>query len=573
MKLFSHALFIVVAIFACDIFVVRGPVWFVSQTSGLRFLFNQCLSFLVLWCAFVALFRWCADSRRFRLLCALFVGLVFFLQAAHFGVYRELISPFAVTFFVENPILSLAAGVGELPWLRSLVASMAAFAVVFWGVRTQSSPRRFVVFVSGFFAIAGLITSAVFWFSLPSHQNPLVAFAASCVDSVRTSSLKRMKFHRPDLPPQAPKSGAANIIWVIGESLNLRSMSLYGYERDTTPELRALEASGDVVRFTNVTTIGAHTMIAVPYMLAGMQGIDPHGLVFSKPTVFAYARSAGYQTAFLSAQDTRWGNLETFIDLSHVNVFKNGNSFTPNVSVHKGADDFEVLTKAVFPFLDAAKRPYLAVTQMDGSHYPYSEHSPQSFKKFLPEETPNSVNAYDNTVVYSDHVLASLIRKVRQSDPNAWVFFCSDHPEGVGGNEGGFHVPGGRSLTEVPFLISPPRRFLAEISKNAHAPISQSDVLPTILEIMGIQAQVPHDGFSLLGPIPPGRLRVVSGYMSTLSPSPIAQLIFPDKKQYRIDFQRKSVETEPGVVVPYDSLEASIRERFEQRLLPQSEQN
>jgi arylsulfatase A-like enzyme len=169
-------------------------------------------------------------------------------------------------------------------------------------------------------------------------------------------------------------------------------------------------------------------------------------------------------------------------------------------------------------------------------------------------------------VLYSDKVLATLIRQIRKTDPSAWIFFCADHPDGVGGTEGGFHVPGGRYLTEVPFLISPPRIAVSALSKLAHYPISQSDILPTILDIMGIQAKSAHDGFSLLGDFPKNRLRIVSGYMSTLTPSPVAQVIFPDKTKFHVDFQRRSVETSPGVTVPYNSLPSAALSLFEERL-------
>jgi hypothetical protein len=52
---------------------------------------------------------------------------------------------------------------------------------------------------------------------------------------------------------------------------------------------------------------------------------------------------------------------------------------------------------------------------MDGSHYPYSRHSPQQYKKFIPEEDEDGINAYDNTLVYSDIYLNNHInfRKMR----------------------------------------------------------------------------------------------------------------------------------------------------------------
>jgi glucan phosphoethanolaminetransferase (alkaline phosphatase superfamily) len=55
------------------------------------------------------------------------------------------------------------------------------------------------------------------------------------------------------------------------------------------------------------------------------------------------------------------------------------------------------------------------------------EHSTKQHKKFLPEDEPNSINAYDNTVVKTDDYLSKIIGKLRSNYPDSWVFYSSDH--------------------------------------------------------------------------------------------------------------------------------------------------
>ncbi len=44
----------------------------------------------------------------------------------------------------------------------------------------------------------------------------------------------------------------------------------------------------------------------------------------------------------------------------------------------------------------------MQAVQMSGSHAPFSRQVLKEIKHFLPEEHPNSVNAYDNSVWYTD---------------------------------------------------------------------------------------------------------------------------------------------------------------------------
>ncbi len=97
--------------------------------------------------------------------------------------------------------------------------------------------------------------------------------------------------------------------------------------------------------------------------------------------------------------------------------------------------------------LDPAHRArgvVLVMHQM-GSHGPaYFKRSPPAFKRFLPECTSNDlqrcsreelVNAYDNSIAYTDHFLASTIRWLRQQ--SAWdpaMVYVSDHGESLGEN-------------------------------------------------------------------------------------------------------------------------------------------
>ena len=113
--------------------------------------------------------------------------------------------------------------------------------------------------------------------------------------------------------------------------------------------------------------------------------------------------------------------------------------------------------------LDSARRARGVVVVMHqmGSHGPaYYRRSPPAYKKFLPECTSNTlqdcpreqlINAYDNSLVYTDHVLASTVRwldrKSRAGNADTALVYVSDHGESLGENNLYLHG--------LPYAIAP----------------------------------------------------------------------------------------------------------------------
>ena len=100
---------------------------------------------------------------------------------------------------------------------------------------------------------------------------------------------------------------------------------------------------------------------------------------------------------------------------------------------------------AALPTERRANGVVLVLHQM-GSHGPaYSRRSPSALKRFGPECTSSNlqvcsreeiVNAYDNSIAYTDHVLASGVRwlRARERDWDAGLLYVADHGESLGEN-------------------------------------------------------------------------------------------------------------------------------------------
>lgn len=556
-----------------DLLLVRDITWTAENICGERFIVNFGLSLLV---AGAALFlaRGLRQKRpRLAIVVLAVVGITYFVQTAYFGVYQKYVGVFDLRFFAADPRMSLSLYCENGAVLRPLLAAAIA-VVVLWRVMSWTrNERRWLRYVVGVLGAGGIAFLSTNWYSASQFQLAPVAYACSLARTldVRMGANRVALINRPELPQRAAGHIAPDIVWVIGESLTPSHMGVYGYNRDTTPNLSRRLAQGEAVVFSNALSIGTRTMSTVPYMLAGLQGIDPYGLVYRTPSLFNYAKSVGYQTALITAQDFQWRNIDRLFVDRDMDHFQQGSDFSSDVNVSVGADDQRVLDRGVFPYWDKAvseNKPILLVTQMSGSHPPFDRQVPAALKQFLPEDEPNSVNAYDNTVWYTDMYLERLIKAVRAHNPNVWVFFTSDHGIHSTGNGMKLSRNFDDSVTRIPLIaFPPPQEQTRRVKADPNAPVSQADIFATLLSLMGAQPSTPIDGLNLLEPIAPDRLRVVSPYMITLHNEPLAALVLPDGKRYIIDFEKNSVILPDGKTVhPYESLDARLREPFERRL-------
>ena len=162
-------------------------------------------------------------------------------------------------------------------------------------------------------------------------------------------------------------------------------------------------------------------------------------------------------------------------------------------------------------FFDGRDR--LVVLHQMGSHGPaYARRHPSGFAPFQPEcqldnvqacSREQIVNAYDNTIAYTDHVLASLIKRLqaRSRDADVMLLYVSDHGESLG--ERGLYLHGlpealaPREQTHVPLLVwMPPAtqqalHVDAECLKTASVrAVSHDNLFSTLLGLFRIETRI-----------------------------------------------------------------------------------
>lgn len=105
--------------------------------------------------------------------------------------------------------------------------------------------------------------------------------------------------HRTDWKVEYHGAQKNTVVWIIGESFNRSNMSLYGYPRDTTPQLDALRDK--LVVFKDVLSSEPATMTSLMKMMTPASLADPEAWN-RKPDVLMLAEEAGYKTYWLSNQ-------------------------------------------------------------------------------------------------------------------------------------------------------------------------------------------------------------------------------------------------------------------------------
>ncbi len=533
-----------------DVFVIYGYRAFSFLIKRPSFYHNYLISLIVLTLFLNVLCFLFTRSLPYKILSFVLLLVPLALQTIHYSIYNQPIDIFAVRTTLRLPLELSKMGI-EM-FRVDTVAYFLTFAVVILLVFIQFSKQfrqlshskllMLMPFISFILFLVFILNDRSHASSKSRNQTAIIAAYAILPESIFNyyKSEIQTKSHTIKLAPI--KKHMPNIVWIIGESVVKSHMSLYGYKKDTTPNLVAHEKTGELIAFQNAVSIGNQTAVSVPYMLKGLQRNDPDGEILSAPSIFEYAKARGYQTALLSAQNFSWLNIDKFVNVPKgIDYFYDGKMYNPKITNLKGVDDLEFLEKIIFPYVEKVKGSFLTVIQMDGSHLPYSIHSPAKYKKFIPENASKTKNSYDNTLVYSDIYLDKLIKFIRAKDSEAWIFYTTDHGQGF--------LPEPNELADIDrrthiakmridnaFFVLPASKYKSRIFSNRNAPVAQSDIFATIMELLEIKDFAQEiDGISLLQKIPSNRIRLSTSFVTTLNSGSESVIISPEQEYTFID--------------------------------------
>lgn len=278
------------------------------------------------------------------------------------------------------------------------------------------------------------------------------------------------------------------IVLIVGESLSKRHMSLYDYERETTPFLKTLRNSPDFFYTTGISS-GVNTDVSVSYLLNlafGSPGKMKSSLM--EHCLFKLAKGQRFGTHFLSIQTLeQLKYIAPYLCSSSIDDFRPMEMVAPHTPNPMAARDRDLIP----PFAELLKKDSkdFIVLHQRGSHGPWSLRSTPDSKVFVPRhEKDGPVADYDNSVVEFDLFMRDLVETLRKSDKKTLVIYVSDHGEALGENNRWGHGLLIREAFEVPMLILSVNRSLPERIQEFPNPLTQYGLSLFLTEAMGLVA-------------------------------------------------------------------------------------
>ncbi len=290
---------------------------------------------------------------------------------------------------------------------------------------------------------------------------------------------------------------------VVGETARAANFSLNGYARPTNPKL----AKRDVINYPQASSCGTATAVSVPCMFQDVGRADyKESMAGNREGMLDVLQRAGVGVLWRDNNSGCKGACDRVPseDVSHLKLAE----YCADGECHD-----EALLHNMQAYLDSIERDTVVVLHMKGSHGPaYYKRYPAAFERFTPVcknvqldrcDTASIVNAYDNSLLYTDHVLAATIDLLRNNAArlDTAMLYMSDHGESLG--ELGMYLHGvpyamaPSEQTHVPMVLwfSDGMQRSSGISadclrQQAGQPVSQDNLFHSVIGLMGVRTSV-----------------------------------------------------------------------------------
>ena len=319
-------------------------------------------------------------------------------------------------------------------------------------------------------------------------------------------------------------------VMVVGETARAHNFSLYGYPRNTNP---LLSKTPGIKAFPNVTTQSNTTHKSVPMLLSAASAEDFERLFHEKGILAAF-KEAGFHTVFISNQLPNHSFIDFLGEQADEHYFlKKEDASQGN---HYDEDLLQKLDE-ILPLADASSsahyhyryRKLFVVLHSYGSHFNYQERYPRSFAYFKPDSRSEAkpenrrdlLNAYDNTIRYTDYILHGIIERLQKwegvqtktdgvyGQPTSAMLYTSDHGENIFDDERCLFLHAAPKASDyelhVPFIIWTSEGFskqypdiLKALGENRSKQVQSSlSAFHTMLGIGGILTRYRQDEYSV----------------------------------------------------------------------------
>lgn len=231
-------------------------------------------------------------------------------------------------------------------------------------------------------------------------------------------------------------TGIDTYVLIVGESVRVDNMSLYGYTHSTTPQV---EAQRKQIKLFNQAISGApYTALSVPLSLTA-DSVLSHDIHNYPDNIINMANQAGFQTFWLSSQS----------------AFRQNGTAVTSIAMRametvyvRGFDEL------LLPHLSQAlqqktQQKKLIVLHLNGSHEPACSAYPQSSAVFQPQDDQDA--CYDNSIHYTDSLLGQVFELLK--DRRASVMYFADHGLERDPTKKNVYFHGGREASQQAYHV------------------------------------------------------------------------------------------------------------------------
>lgn len=295
-------------------------------------------------------------------------------------------------------------------------------------------------------------------------------------------------------------------VMVVGETGRALNWGIYGYDKNTTPHLQQKKG---LVHFTDMITQSNATHKSVPMILSNASAENFECIYHQKSVISAF-KEAGFRTAFFSNQLPNRSFIDFFAEEADIHEFL-------KVDSTESSNPYDMeLVKLVKREIARNDKKLFIVLHTYGSHFNYQERYPASDAHFKPDNVENVnykirdrlLNAYDNTIRYTDRFLHELTEVLSSSETVSGLLYSADHGEDIFDDSRRrflhaspiptyyqLHVPAILWFSDKYNQLYPESFMQAQ--KNSSKPITTNILFHTMLSVGGIETPVRNDSLAI----------------------------------------------------------------------------
>ena len=421
-----------------------------------------------------------------------------FIQQFHYSFFRSYIMPYEITlFFVEGEeIIETLKNTIKYMYLSIALFILSLFVLYLTIFKLPlplvgyeyADKLLLCLVIVGIFLIGkdkkNKFMPQRYFSSLRNTYNVFSLFLLKELPNIfKSNKQKYTKYQVNKVSDNTPQT----IIVVMGESLSSKRMSLYGYDKSTTPCLDARKNDNNF-SFTQGLSSATVTKTSVVEFFNIRREPDNIEMILNQKTnLFNLAKAQGYKTHYITTQK--------------INIMGN---YIGNCDVVLSDKDFKYEDKlydeVLIEYLDNInfdEKNFIVLHQRN-SHSPYEDNVPKQFYKYDFQQKDfhqYMVNSYLNSVLYTDYLYDKLLNKIDNINQEAIVFITSDHGEMLGfdDEQGRYgHTVLDYEVAKVPMMVY--KNSLCKINNiNLNNIYNHYQFSKKIAELMGYTIKNPNE--------------------------------------------------------------------------------